>query len=174
MKIGKWNIPSVWPCKECGKPSYHGQCCEESLYVMNKKSTSSGRKFELIITEYLNDIGVAFTDQPKEWPDNVSATVIPDFRIDLPTGPLWVFAQQDFYRGGQQSSRFDHVVSMDKYAWNEGEVFYVVRYPGIAKPDAKRMTDHRLRKETYYNDLVKRQVIGTLDQLVERINGTMS
>ena len=63
---------------------------------------------------------------------------------------------------------------MDKYAWNNKEVFYVVRHPGIAKSTAKRLTDHRKRKEQLYTDLVSRQIVGTLDQLMERINGVMS
>lgn len=141
---------------------------------MSRKSTSNGRKFEYIIMDYLNEEGIPYVEQPDEWPENVSATIIPDFRIDLPTGPLWVFAQQDFYNGGLQSGRFDHVVSMDKHAWNAGEVFYVIRKPGVVKPTATRMTKHRERKEKYYADLVSRKVIGTLDQLMERINGTVS
>ena len=138
-----------------------------------RKSTSNGRKFELIIKDYLEDANIPFEEQPKEWPDRVSSLITPDFRIDIqPT--LWVFAQQDFYNGGFQRGRLDYVTSMDKYAWHKNEVFYVVRKPGATKPDAKTMTDLRIRREVAYEDLSKRKVVGTIDQLMERIYGPMS
>ncbi|MCG7944856.1 MAG: hypothetical protein N0C84_00765 [Candidatus Thiodiazotropha taylori] len=141
---------------------------------MSKGSTSSGRKFELEVCDRLDQSGIKYEDQPKKWPDQVSATVKPDFRIDLETGPLWVFAGQDFYDGGQQSQRLDHVISMDRYVWESGSVFYVVKNPGGARPDAKRLTEHVSKRSDHYDELVKKQVVGTLDQLMERISAGMS
>ena len=139
-----------------------------------RKSTANGRKFENIIKDYLDELGVDYEEQPLIWPDHVSGTVIPDFKINLPNETLWVFAQQDFFNGGLQSGRFDHIVLMDRFAWPNRDVFYVTRHPGIVKPTSQRMTEHRKRKETLYADLVERQVTGTLDQLMVRINGLMS
>lgn len=135
---------------------------------MSRISTSNGRAFEVEIAARLEAEGITYIEQPTDFPKRVSITITPDFQI----GDLYVFAQQDFFNGGQQSDRFGHVVQMDEFVWEKGSVFYVLKHPYLKQPKRKP-TDKQLLKQSRFDDLVERQVIGSLDQLMERINGTM-
>ena len=138
-------------------------------------STANGREFENIIANNLQIKGIVFSEQPPYFPKRISITVTPDFEIkNKNNNSLFVFAQQDFWNGGQQSDRFGHVVQMDQFVWNPGEVFYVLRYPGVFKKEPKRWTNKQKLKDKLYKDLEERQVVGSLEQLMERLNGFMS
>ena len=142
---------------------------------MARKSTSNGRKFEKEIVELLNKLNVDYEEQPSIFPDRISITVTPDFVIRIPgKKPLYIFAQQDFWNGGQQSDRFGHVVQMDRFVWEQNDVFYCLKHPGGNKPDAKLKTMKQQLKHKLYEDLARRLVVGGLDALEELIRGLMS
>ena len=137
-----------------------------------RKSTDVGRKFEIEIRDRLETEGIKYIEQPSDFPEHISITVTPDFLI--PDINLYVFAQQDFWNGGQQSDRFGHVVQMNRFVWRKGEVFYTLKRPGIFKNEPKRWTDKQILKQNLYNQLTNDKVVGSIDNLMERINGAMS